>query len=127
MEMKKIWADGSGTGWTAVTIDDEPVKFNHHPDLKSHNEAEYMALIDALQLIHDYETYTVYMDSQLVVRQMNGGYAVRADNLRVLYDKAWKIINERGLCVLLDWIPREKNRAGVLLERMKDGRKGNSA
>ena len=40
----------------------------------THNEAEYQALIEGLELAHDHgiQRIRVYMDSELVVDQVNG-------------------------------------------------------
>ena len=54
---------------------------------ETNNEAEYHGLMLALRLAQRHHaTYVhVYMDSQLVVRQMQGLYRIKATNLRRLY------------------------------------------
>jgi probable phosphoglycerate mutase len=57
---------------------------------------------------HGIQRLRVYMDSELVVDQMNGLSAVRQPHLRGLYEEA------RGLLGLfkshrLSWVPREMN------------------
>src|SRR6266513_5005542 len=56
----------------------------------THNVAEYRALIEGLKLARDYgvQRIRVYMDSELVVDQVNGVSAVRKEHLRELHDVA---------------------------------------
>src|SRR4051794_35069716 len=58
--------------------------------LATHNEAEYQALILGLRLAHKHniERLRVYMDSELVVEQLNGASAVRQAHLMELHDVA---------------------------------------
>jgi ribonuclease HI len=76
----------------------------------SHNEAEYKALIEGLELAcaHEVRHLRVYMDSELVVDQMNRLSAVRKAELRNLHEVA------TGLVALfasfrISWVPREMN------------------
>lgn len=54
------------------------------------NQAEYRALILGLDLVARFRpaSVQVYMDSELVVRQMTGVYQVRDATLRLLYQEA---------------------------------------
>lgn len=79
-------------------------------DAKTHNVAEYRALIEGLKLarLHGIERIRVYMDSELVVEQMNGRAAVKQAHLENLHHAA------RNLCgefksIRISWIPREWN------------------
>lgn len=67
------------------------------PNCETSNEAEYMALIMALSLMRlivgsnaldKKEEITIYMDSEVVVKQMLGEYKVRAINLAKKYEDA---------------------------------------
>jgi probable phosphoglycerate mutase len=76
----------------------------------THNVAEYQALIEGLKLARDrgVQRLRVYMDSELVVDQMNGLAAVRQPHLNELHQEA------SGLRALFDnvrisWVPREMN------------------
>ncbi len=55
----------------------------------TNNEAEYQALIWALERVKKYSFERVihYSDSQLMVRQLRGEYAVRSKRLRPLFRK----------------------------------------
>lgn len=54
---------------------------------RTNNEAEYEALITALELAHDFTKGAVhcFLDSELVVKQLNGEYQVRNSRLESLW------------------------------------------
>ena len=58
------------------------------------NQAEYRALILGLRLVADRQPAAVgiYMDSELVVRQMTGVYQVRDATLQQLYREAMALV-----------------------------------
>jgi len=60
----------------------------------THNVAEYRALIEGLELARDYgiQRIRVYMDSELVVDQVNGVSAVRKEHLRELHKVASSLV-----------------------------------
>jgi ribonuclease HI len=54
----------------------------------TNNQAEYKALIAGLKFVSEkYNEITCYLDSELVVKQVNGDYSVRNDKLRILWDQ----------------------------------------
>ena len=76
----------------------------------THNVAEYQALIEGLKLARGYgvQQIRVYMDSEIVVDQVNGVSAVRKAHLGELHEQA------RGLVAQfksfrISWVPRELN------------------
>jgi ribonuclease HI len=56
----------------------------------TNNQAEYRALILGLLAVARYKPAAVhiYMDSELIVRQMRGEYRVKDESLRSLYEEA---------------------------------------
>lgn len=60
------------------------------------NQAEYRALIMGLRLVADFQpsAVDVFMDSELVVRQMTGVYQVRDATLRLLYQEAMTLVRK---------------------------------
>jgi probable phosphoglycerate mutase len=76
----------------------------------THNVAEYRALIEGLRLArrHGIERIRVYMDSELVVDQMNGVSAVKQAHLRELHEVASELVGEFA-SIRISWIPREMN------------------
>jgi ribonuclease HI len=100
-----------GCGWT---INNE--SFSCSPGSGTSNEAEYHALINLLVALLDRvragDCLEICGDSELIIRQINGDYAVKAWNLQQLWKQAnahMLPLRERGCAVSLDWHPREEN------------------
>jgi ribonuclease HI len=102
----------------------------------TNNEAEYRALLEALDLVTrlGIQHLTVFSDSQLLVNQINGTYRVSAPKLLPLYQEAKsKIRRFQGFALI--HIDREKNSladrlASEILHRrisynFREGRSGN--
>ncbi|MBU0727874.1 ribonuclease HI family protein [Patescibacteria group bacterium] len=79
---------------------------------KTNNQAEYLALRLALR-----ETYAkfpdlrvkCYMDSQLVVEQMNGNYKVKSPDLRPIFEELQQITQQlKGFSI--EHVRREQNK-----------------
>jgi ribonuclease HI len=85
---------------------------------RTNNEAEYYALIRALELIEGKASGSsalVRSDSQLIVNQVNGQWRVEDEKLIELSSQAKEMIEKLG-SVRLEWVPREENYAGLWLE-----------
>ncbi len=91
---------------------------------RTNNEAEYYALLKALELIAEKATgkvpgnigeAVVRSDSKLVVNQVNGEWRVEDEKLIELSEKARDLIEDLG-SIRLEWVPREENLAGLWLE-----------
>ena len=78
--------------------------------IATNNEAEYTALIRALEAAKKLgaQKVNVYADSELVVKQMKGKYAVKAPGLKPLFAKAQSLKNG-FLRFDIQHIRREKN------------------
>jgi ribonuclease HI len=76
----------------------------------THNVAEYRALIEGLKLARDYgvQRIRVYMDSELVVDQVNGVSAVRQAHLNELLKVASSLV-ALFASIRISWVPREMN------------------
>ena len=96
--------------------------------ITTNNEAEYKALIIALEYLlnelkigDDVNLIDVnlikinfYSDSQLLIRQINGQYSVKSPNILPLHKKASELINKlnkkNSISVNFSYIPREHNK-----------------
>lgn len=94
----------------------------------TNNEAEYRAVIFALQkikLLFGKEKIKeiaaeINMDSELVARQLSGKYKIEEEKLFPLFIKIWNLKMDFGNVVFRE-IPREKNReADRLVNRALD-------
>lgn len=88
-----------------------------HPQILSlakghgtNNQAEYHAVILGLRhaLAAGASDIVVMGDSQLILRQLKGEYAVRKEELKPLHLEASKLLRQFA-SAKLEWIPREKN------------------
>ena len=85
----------------------------------TNNVGEYRAVILALEEAHRWSIKQVELltDSQLVVEQVKGNWKVRHKHLLPLRDRVKELLT--ALNGTLEWIPREENLAGKVLERRK--------
>ena len=76
----------------------------------THNVAEYHGLIEGLKLAREHGIYRirVYMDSEIVVDQVNGVSAVRQAHLSELYKEARDLVDQFK-SFRISWVPRELN------------------
>ncbi len=81
----------------------------------TNNEAEYQGLIAALEWLNKaglkVKEINIYLDSRLVVKQMQGDFKVKADNLKPLWHKAVKLADNLSAKIKYSHIPRDKNAA----------------
>lgn len=100
-------------GAGAVVQTDRERKVLSRPfGLGTNNQAEYRGLILGLRhaLGMGADEVTVHGDSQLVLRQLEGRYAVKAPGLKALHEEALLLL-ARFHKVRLEWVPRERNSA----------------
>jgi ribonuclease HI len=101
---------------------------------KTNNEAEYEALLRLLSLITkewigsdgkvlpEVGTVRILADSELLVNQLRDDWKVKEERLRKLWEKAKKTIDRAGP-ISIEWVPREKNYAGLWLEGKWNGKR----
>jgi ribonuclease HI len=79
--------------------------------MTSNNVAEYRALLLAVEKALELgaRKVTVFLDSELVVRQLRGEYRVREPHLKSLHQEALEVLNRFSQYSIL-YIPREENR-----------------
>jgi ribonuclease HI len=126
-----IYTDGAargnpgpaGIGVVARVGDREVFTISRYIGVATNNMAEYLAVIAGLEKAGDLgvEEVTVMMDSELVVRQLNGGYKVRNARLKELHARAKRAIQALDRCYIVH-LPREQNAAADrLANRALDG------
>jgi ribonuclease HI len=100
-------------------------------DASTNNYAEYQGVLLALKWLCDnYESLSVgsaifYLDSELVVRQLNGAYKVKDKKLIELFHQVNKLSENLSFAVSYKNIPRSKNRvADFLVNKELDKRCG---
>jgi ribonuclease HI len=114
-----IYVDGASRGnpgpaAIGVVIKDEKgtttSKLSYYIGRKTNNQAEYTALIMALQEATrlGVDQVCINTDSQLMAEQINGNYRVRNAHIRPLFDKAMQLLKAFQR-YSVDHIPRESN------------------
>lgn len=86
----------------------------------TNNQAEYHALIEGLKAVEGWkpDKLEVYLDSKLVVEQVNGGWKVKEPELIELHRQATDLLKQFGDKVTVKHIPREENRGADKLVNM---------
>ena len=114
----KIFTDGAsrgnpgkaGAGFVIMDSSNNIIKKgNKFLGIKTNNEAEYIALILALESINlkNLNEIELYLDSELVVKQIKGEYKVKNARLKELYKKVISLLS--GHNYKITHIPRGKN------------------
>lgn len=92
----KVYCDGgsrgnpgpAASGVVILTTDDKIIEeFGHYWGITTNNQAEYRAVDLALDHLASYNPKKVkfYLDSELVVKQLNGLYRVKNPDLKPIY------------------------------------------
>lgn len=115
----KVFCDGAsrsnpGEAAIGVSIESEEREIftiSKAIGVASNNEAEYLALESALDYCvkNNYLNLEVFLDSKLVVEQVNGNYKVKSNNLKPLRNKILEHI-EKLEFISINHVYRENNK-----------------
>ncbi|OGQ35679.1 MAG: hypothetical protein A3F16_00610 [Deltaproteobacteria bacterium RIFCSPHIGHO2_12_FULL_43_9] len=114
-----IYSDGAsrgnpGEGGAGVVFEDgngkEITTIQRYLGLVTNNVAEYQALLIGLEAAQEFHAkkIRIFLDSELVVKQLNGEYKVKNSNLKPLFDLIRSALS-RFEAFEISHIPREKN------------------
>jgi len=88
---------GPGAGGSVIFFDEEKrlISLGGYYGKVTNNQAEYRALVEAVNFIIEKQVddsvaevaLEIYLDSELMVRQLNGQYQVRNSGLKEYYDE----------------------------------------
>lgn len=133
-----IQTDGASRGnpgraaiaYRIVGLTNEPIEFAQPIGQTTNNQAEYQALVAALERLVELETREMVLnflaDSELMVRQINGEYRVKNQLLKPVFTKAMNLITcLKSLRNQLEFtaVPRSQNqRADELANFALDGK-----
>jgi ribonuclease HI len=109
----------AGAGWVLINDQDsESVKEGKFLGQATNNEAEYQALILGLQraLSCGVQEILIHMDSELLVRQLNGLYRVKNPRLALFFHQVQDLLLKFSKYDIIH-IPRGQNREA---DRMAD-------
>lgn len=95
--------------------------------IKTNNEAEYLAAIEALTWLKSFsqknavESVQFFLDSQLVVEQLQRNWKIKEERLRALAEKCWDIQSTLSFPIRFAHVLRHKNAvADVLANQAMD-------
>ncbi len=105
IEAAKLFTDGgsrgnpgpAATGVVVLDMEDNVVKkSSNYLGQTTNNQAEYQALLEGLKLALELgvKKLEVYMDSELIVKQIKGIYKIKNADLRPHYDKIQKLAED---------------------------------
>ena len=112
-----VYVDGSGgsSSGYGYFVKETGESFYEKKSKITNNQAEYMAIISALnKYVDSNEEITIYSDSKNTVNQLNHKFAINNEQLRNLAREAWGIIAKFSN-LLIVWVPRKENLAGKML------------
>ncbi len=102
----------AAVGIYLIKNEKEVVKKGYFLGQKTNNQAEYYSLIYGLQELKDHykpdDELQIYSDSELLVRQINGKYKVKHEELKKLYDLAIDLLSK--FKYKIEHVPRDKNK-----------------
>ncbi len=132
--MKKffVWTDGGArgnpgpAGYGAVIKDESGknlAEIAEYIGENTNNQAEYWGLVTALERVKQFAAgapvkVDVKMDSELIVKQMNGVYKIKNEGLKPLYWKIRQLIIDLGGDVTFTHIPRHLNKEADALSNV---------
>ncbi len=110
----RIYTDGGKDKYCFVIPENNTVKIFEKKGI-TNNEAEYLAVIEALNFVEENSDILILSDSKLIVNQIKMEWHIKEKRLRELFERAIAIIDKKKLKFKIDWIPREENKAGKIL------------
>ena len=130
MKQAKLFTDGgargnpgpAAIGGVLFVADKKIASFSKFLGEDTNNKAEYMALLAGLQLAkkHKVEEVTCFLDSELVVKQLNQEYKVKDKDLAKLFVKIWNLVQDFKK-VTFAHVRREQNKqADALVNKALD-------
>ena len=86
----------AGIGGVIKLKDKNIFSFSENVGVKTNNEAEYLALMKGINLCleNNISNISIFADSELVVRQINGDYKVKNERMAVLHKKTHELLSK---------------------------------
>jgi ribonuclease HI len=116
----KIFTDGGSrgnpghAGTASLLFDENNILIDFYSkayELMTNNQAEYNAFIDGLNIAlkNGYTDLVCFLDSELVVKQINGIYKIKDEKIKSLMPLIQDLLKQFK-SILINHIPREKNK-----------------
>ena len=123
----KIYCDGGARGnpgpaaYSFIVVENEKVVYKKSRFLgrRTNNFAEYSGVLAALEWLTkksaELDAVSIFLDSQLAVKQLNGEYKVKSRNLKPLITKIKLLENHIDTKINFYFLPRAKNKLADFL------------
>ena len=115
----------SALGVVITTKDGQIIEeFGEYLGEQTNNYAEYSAVIKALEKLRDLNIYDAdfYLDSELIVKQLNGIYKVKHENIKPLNSAVNELLT--GMNVTFTHVYRKDNKeADALVNEVLDSKR----
>lgn len=111
----EVLVDGSGDGHSIALFPDGEVFFSYERGA-SNNEAEFNAVILALENLPGQARACIRTDSQVVVWHLTANHRNRHPTFLRKRAQVEEIVAQKDLKVEIQWIPRQQNRADRFLK-----------
>jgi len=110
----EIYTDGGEDKYCFVIPEKNVVKTFEKKGI-TNNEAEYLAVIEALKHVEEGSKVKILTDSKLVANQLKMEWHIKEERLKLLFKEVFEIIERKNLSFEIEWIPRSGNKAGKVL------------
>lgn len=110
-----VFVDGGVTGNRICIAHKNGIELKQFKDKKTNNELEHLAIYEGVKFIkrkYKDQPCTILSDSLLAVNQVNGEWKGN-DRLTKLAEKTRKILPKD---IMIKWVPRRSNLAGIYLD-----------
>lgn len=113
--------DAAIGGVVFTTDKSQLYEFSKYIGTATNNEAEYQALLHVLEWVLEFEqkesvtNAVFYLDSKLVVEQINQNWKIKEPRMRTLAGKCWEVVEKLSCDTSFVHVRREKNKEADLL------------
>ena len=113
-----LYCDGASSGnpgesgiGVVLLLNDKSYEISEHIGIATNNIAEYTALLRGLSKAKGLkiERLKIFLDSELIVKQIQGSYKVKNENLKALFQEALTHLKSFK-AYAINHIPREQNK-----------------
>ncbi len=121
---------GPGAGAATVFFDEQKqcLAKSKYFGICTNNQAEYQALLEGLKIVESklstdelHETsLKIFLDSELMVRQINGEYKIKNEGLKPYYDQIQQILSQFGQVTVTHVLRANNKLADMMLNAVLD-------
>ncbi len=124
----EIYCDGASSGnpghsgmGVVIRFKERPhedYRFSEYIGISTNNVAEYMAFVKGLKIARGFKLkrIKIFLDSELLVKQIKGVYRVRNTNLKPFWEEAQSILKQFD-SYMITHVRRELNKEADLLAK----------